>query len=84
MAKQERQIAALKRRIADLEKFVEEVRRRGKRQAAPFSKGAPSDAPKRPGRKAGDRYGQQATRARPERVDETIEVECPVESRIIS
>jgi len=78
VAEQEQQITALKRRIADLEKFVEELRRRGKRQAAPFSKGPPSDTPKRPGRKAGDRYGQQATRARPERVDETIEVECPL------
>src|SRR5215207_2684785 len=78
VAEQEQQITALKRRIADLEKFVEELRRRGKRQAAPFSKGPPSDTPKRPGRKAGDRYGQHATRARPERVDETIEVECPL------
>jgi transposase len=75
---QERQIANLKRRITDLEKLVEEVRRRGKRQAAPFSKGEPSEAPKRPGRKAGDQYGQQATRALPEQVDETIVVECPL------
>lgn len=75
---QERQITNLKRRITDLEKLVDEVRRRGKRQAAPFSKGEPSDAPKRPGRKAGDQYGQQATRALPEPVDETIVVECPL------
>lgn len=78
VADQERQIAALKRRIADLEKLVEELRRRGKRQAAPFSKGAPSEDPKQSGRKAGDQYGQQATRPRPERVDETIEVPCPL------
>lgn len=75
---QERQIATLKRRIADLEKLVEELRRRGKRQAAPFSKGEPSEDPKSPGRKAGDQYGQQATRAVPEHVDETIVVECPL------
>lgn len=75
---QERQIANLKRRIADLEKLIEEVRRRGKRQAAPFSKGEPSDAPKRPGRKAGDQYGKQATRAVPEQVDETVVVGCPL------
>lgn len=74
----ERQIAGLKRRITELEKIVEELRRRGKRQAAPFSKGEPSDDPKRPGRKAGDQYGQQARRAVPERVDETIEVQCPL------
>lgn len=75
---QERQIASLKRRIADLEKLIEEVRRRGKRQAAPFSKGEPSDDPKRPGRKAGDQYGKQATRAVPEQVDETVVVGCPL------
>ena len=75
---QERQIAHLKRRIVDLEKLVEELRRRGKRQAAPFSKGDPSENPKSPGRKAGDQYGQQATRAVPDHVDETIVVECPL------
>ncbi len=75
---QERQIAHLKRRIVDLEKLVEELRRRGKRQAAPFSKGDPSEDPKSPGRKAGDQYGQQATRAVPDHVDETIVVECPL------
>lgn len=75
---QERQIASLKRRIGDLEKLVEEVRRRGKRQAAPFSKGEPSADPQRPGRRAGTQYGQQATRAKPERVDQTIEVACPL------
>lgn len=78
VSEQERQIAALKRRVEDLEKLVEELRRRGKRQAAPFSKGEPSEDPKRPGRKAGDQYGQQATRPRPKRVDETIEVSCPL------
>lgn len=78
VADQERQIASLKRQIEDLKKQVEELRRRGKRQAAPFSKGEPSEDPKSPGRKAGDQYGQQATRSRPEQVDETIEVECPL------
>lgn len=75
---QERQIAHLKRQIANLDKLVEELRRRGKRQAAPFSKGEPSADPKPPGRKAGQQYGQQATRAVPEQVDETIVVECPL------
>ena len=77
VAEQERQIASLKRKVDDLEKLIEQLRRRGKRQAAPFSKGAPSDDPKSPGRKAGDQYGQQATRALPERVDERIVVPCP-------
>src|SRR5436305_10668117 len=77
-AEQELQIAGLKRQVEELQKLVEELRRRGKRQAAPFSKGEPSEDPKPPGRKAGDQYGQQATRALPERVDETIVVECPL------
>jgi transposase len=74
---QQRQIEGLRNRIAQLEKLVDELQRRGKRQASPFSKGKPKSNPKRPGRKAGDQYGRQSTRARPDRVDETIEVECP-------
>jgi len=78
VAEQERQIEEQTLQIAKLEKLLEEVRRRGKRQASPFSKGKPKANPKRPGRKAGKQYGQQSTRARPDRVDETIEVECPL------
>src|SRR5213595_117782 len=78
VAEQERQIEEQRLQIAKLEKLLEEVRRRGKRQASPFSKGKPKANPKRPGRKAGKQYGQQSTRARPDRVDETIEVECPL------
>src|SRR4051812_9906894 len=77
VAEQELQIANLKRQVEELKKLVEELRRRGKRQAAPFSKGGPRDDPQRPGRKGGDQYGQQATRAVPDQVDETIVVECP-------
>jgi transposase len=73
-----RRVEEQERQIASLKKQVEELRRRGKRQAAPFSKGEPSEDPKPPGRRSGEEYGQQATRARPERVDETIEVECPL------
>jgi transposase len=75
---QKQQIGELRSRIAKLEKLVDELHRRGKRQAAPFSKGEPNANPKRPGRKAGDQYGRQSTRARPDRVDETIEVKCPL------
>jgi transposase len=75
---QERRIAELKQRIGELEKLIEEVRRRGKRQAAPFSKGKPKDQPQPPGRKAGKAYGQPATRSRPQRVDEQIVVDCPL------
>ena len=38
-------------RIGQLEKLIEEVRRGGKRQAAPFSKGISKANPKKPGRK---------------------------------
>jgi transposase len=77
VAEQERLVEGLRNRIAQLEKLVEELHRRGKRQASPFSKGKPKANPKRPGRKVGDQYGRQSTRSRPDRVDETIEVECP-------
>ena len=39
--------------IATLTRLLDESRRGGKRQAAPFSKGLPSADPKRPGRKPG-------------------------------
>jgi transposase len=73
-----RQVAEQARQIEKLEKLIEEVRRRGKRQAAPFSKGAPKSQPQRPGRKPGSQYGPRAFRHRPAQVDETIEVDCPV------
>lgn len=66
------------RRIEQLERQIDELRRRGKRQAAPFSKGEPKAKPRRPGRKPGAQYGHQAVRDVPERIDETIEVGCPV------
>src|SRR5215203_552383 len=72
-----RRIAEQDRRIAQLEKIIEELRRGGKRQAAPFSKGEPKSDPQRPGRKPADRYGKRACRPVPEQVDETIEVDSP-------
>lgn len=67
----------LRRRIAQLEKIIEELRRGGKRQAAPFSKGEPKSDPKTPGRKPAERYGERAFRPVPDQVDETLEVDCP-------
>ena len=50
--------AELKQRLADLEAAVQDLKaqleaaqRAGKRQATPFSKGAPKARPKKPGRK---------------------------------
>ena len=56
------QIAARDARIAELEKLLGESRRSGKRQAAPFSKGEPSESPQRPGRKRGDAHGRHGHR----------------------
>ena len=45
----------LERERDQLEKELETARRAAKRQAAPFSKGAPTPTPRRPGRKPGRR-----------------------------
>ncbi len=56
---------------------MEETRRAGKRQAAPFSKGDPRKDPARPGRKSGEDYGIRAHRRVPDHVDEEIRVPLP-------
>ena len=65
--------------VAKLRARLEESRRAGKRQAAPFSRGEKKSDPKRPGRKPGEAYGTRARREAPppERVDEVIEVGLP-------
>src|SRR3954469_16973279 len=73
----ERRNADLEARIAALEALGEQLRRGGKRQAAPFSKGPPKSGPKAPGRKPGDGYGTKARREVPPRVDETYESPLP-------
>lgn len=79
--------AALKRRVAELEAkvarltvIIEDLRRQGKRQAAPFSKGAPKADPKKPGRKAGAAYGKKGHRRPPATIDESIDVPLPDKS----
>lgn len=75
----EREIEELKKRVADLEKQLEEKERAGKRQAAPFSKNKPTTKPKKPGRKAGEQHGQHGHRPPPppETIDETLEAPLP-------
>jgi hypothetical protein len=46
-------VRSLSDQVAKLSAALEEERRRGKRQAAPFSKGPPVEEPKPPGRKSG-------------------------------
>ena len=65
-------------RIEELEKEVMRLKRRSKRQAAPFSKGSPKSKPKKPGRKPGKKYGRHAERSTPPKVDTTIRVGCPL------
>jgi transposase len=74
IAKQATRIAELEARIAELEQKLDEQQRRGKRQATPFSKGAPKAEPKTPGRKLGH---LAAHRSRPERITRTVEAPLP-------
>jgi transposase len=78
-AELERRNSELEARLAALEALVEQLRRGGKRQAAPFSKGPPKAEPKKPGRKGGDGYGTKARRAVPPpgRIDEVHEAPLP-------
>ncbi len=63
---QQRRLDALEHEVAELKSKLEEARRAGKRQAAPFSKGAPKERPHKPGQKDGH---AAAHRAIPEHVD---------------
>jgi transposase len=73
----EREIERLRQERDRLKHELDLALRAAKRQAAPFSKGAPKSHPKRPGRKAGEQYGRKAHRAIPLRVDEEIAVLVP-------
>lgn len=68
---------ALRKEVAELRRIIEELRRTGKRQAGPFSKGPPKAKPKRPGRKPGEDYGTHFSRSEPQQIDETYEAELP-------
>lgn len=75
---QARQIEQLRAEVERLKAELEQSRRAGKRQAAPFSKGAPKADPKRPGRKPGHPPSHRPAPP-PEQVDRTIEVPLPPE-----
>src|SRR3954451_9168640 len=76
--RQARQLDELRAEVERLKAELEQSRRAGKRQAAPFSKGPPKAAPKRPGRKAGHAPSHRPAPP-PEQVDRTIEVPMPSE-----
>lgn len=73
-ARLQRRVDNLERENEKLRKRLDEAQRAGKRQAAPFSKGDPKKDPKKPGRKSGREYGKRASRARPEKVDNIVDV----------
>lgn len=79
LERMERDRERYKRERDTLEKELEAARRAAKRQAAPFSKGAPTPTPRRPGRKAGRAYGPRAWRPAPPQIDEIVEVLPPRE-----
>jgi transposase len=74
----EREAAELRAQVERLTRLLDEQRRAGKRQAAPFAKGPPEPEPKKPGRKAGKDYGTKAHRLPPEQIDEVHEAPLPV------
>ena len=74
--RQARQLDELRAEVERLKAELEQSRRAGKRQAAPFSKGSPKADPKRPGRKAGHPASHRPVPP-PEQVDRTIEVPLP-------
>jgi transposase len=63
----------LRARVGKLEGQLEEARRAGKRQAAPFSRGEPKSAAGRPGRRSGDQHGKHGHREPPGEVDEELD-----------
>lgn len=73
----ERARERLKRENERLKKELDAARRAGKRQAAPFSKGAPTPRTKPPGRRVGRRHGRHGHRPPPTQIDETIDVPLP-------
>ena len=71
----------LKQENERLKRQLDEARRAGRRQAAPFAKDRPQGRGGRPGRRAGAEYGRHGCRPRPARVDEThaapVPAACP-------
>jgi transposase len=79
IARLEARVGELEARIAQLERMLEQATRAAKRQAAPFSKGAPKPDPQPPGRKGGPDYGASAFRSAPppSKIDEIHEAVLP-------
>src|SRR3954452_10566121 len=76
--RQGRQIEELRAEVERLKAELEQSRRAGKRQVAPFSRGAPKADPKRPGRQAGHPPSHRPAPP-PGQAGRTIEVPLPPE-----
>lgn len=72
-----REVERLRRENERLKKELDAARRAGKRQAAPFSKGAATRRAKPPARRVGLRHGRHGHRQAPRQTDETIDVPLP-------
>jgi transposase len=79
IAELEKSNAQLQTRCDRLQAQLEEARRTSKRQAAPFSKGAPKKNPKSTARPRGAAYGKHGHRPPPPdgQIDETLEASLP-------
>ncbi len=77
LARLRAELERLRRENERLRNALEAARRAGFRQAAPFSKGAPTKHPRRPGRKSGPTYGRQGRRRVPPVIDEPYDVPVP-------
>jgi len=77
LARLEKENERLRRENEWLRRELEKALRAAKRQAAPFSRQAPQEHPRKPGRKAGRCYGRPHWRPIPEQVDETLEAPLP-------
>src|SRR5438552_3889154 len=75
----EKLIVGLQAENARLKAQLDESRRSGKRQAAPFSKGQPKENPKSTARPKGAAYGKHGQRPEPpaDQVGETLEAPLP-------
>lgn len=77
LADRDAKVAEQDERVRKLEVLVEELRRRGKRQAAPFSKENPVLKPQTSGRKSGEAHGRHGHRVGPGGVDRELEAPLP-------
>jgi hypothetical protein len=76
-ARLERERDRLRREIERLTAALGAAQRAGRRQAAPFSKGAPTPRPQPPGRRAGSRHGRHGHRHPPSAIDDIVDVPLP-------